>query len=229
MRLYTILVFIALYSSALAQSAGERILFHPTMNEQAMELGQSYYSITLEDSIQFDALKFYISDVQLYYQDQLVLSLEKTHHLIDLENPESLTIELNPNKDSILTYNNIRFNLGVDSLTNSSGAFGGDLDPTNGMYWTWQSGYINFKLEGLSKACPARKNVFQFHLGGFLGDNNAIQKVRLETSKKEQNINFAIDKLLEKINIKEQYQIMSPSIEAVEISKLVADIFTIKS
>ncbi len=225
MRLITILVFIALYSSALAQSAGERLLFHPTMNGQALELGRNYFATSLKDSVQFDALKFYISDVQLFQDDKFVFSLQKTHHLIDIEKQESLTINLSTNKDSSLTFNQVRFSLGVDSLTNSSGAFGGDLDPTNGMYWTWQSGYINFKLEGVSKACPARKNAFQFHLGGFLGEHNAIQNIRLVISEKETKIEFPIDKFLEQINIKEQYQIMSPSVEAVAISKLVADLF----
>jgi hypothetical protein len=37
-----------------------------------------------------------------------------------------------------LKYDQIQFQLGIDSLTNVSGAMGGDLDPTKGMYWTWQ-------------------------------------------------------------------------------------------
>jgi len=147
--------------------------------------------------------------------------------LIDIENSESLAVNFGTEEKQSLKYNNIRFNLGVDSLTNSSGAFGGDLDPTNGMYWAWQSGYINFKLEGVSKACPARKNAFQFHLGGFLGEHNALQKVHLNISDKESKIEFPIDQFLEQINLKEQYQIMSPSAEAVIISKTVADLFTI--
>ena len=62
----------------------------------------------------------------------------------------------------------IQFNLGIDSLTNVSGALGGDLDPTKGMYWTWQNGYVNFKLQGTSDLCNNPKNEFEFHLGGYL-------------------------------------------------------------
>jgi len=235
MKLTTTLLFIALYTSALAQSRGERISFHPTMNGESMEIGQSYYATALKDSVRFDALKFYISAIQLFQDEQLVFTLQKKHYLIDLENRESLIVDLKTKEDVDfkkgegfdLKYNRIQFSLGVDSLTNSSGAFGGDLDPTNGMYWTWQSGYINFKLEGVSKVCPARKNVFQFHLGGFLGEENALQKISLAVSGKDNKIEFAIDEWLEQINLKEQYQIMSPSVEAVKMSKLVADLFKI--
>ena len=38
--------------------------------------------------------------------------------------------------------------LGVDSVLNYNGVHEGALDPINGMYWTWQTGYIHCKLEG---------------------------------------------------------------------------------
>jgi hypothetical protein len=96
------------------------------------------------------------------------------------------------------------------------------------MYWTWQSGYSNFKLEGVSDFCPARNNRFQFHLGGYQAPFNALQKVELKTlNTKRININVAIDKLLAQLNLKETYQIMSPSQKAVELSQIAANIFSI--
>ena len=72
--------------------------------------------------------------------------------------PSSLALQIPSN----IPFSKLKFQLGIDSLTNVSGAMGGDLDPTKGMYWTWQSGYINMKIEGKSNSCKTRKNQFQF-------------------------------------------------------------------
>jgi hypothetical protein len=69
----------------------------------------------------------------------------------------------------------------------------GDLDPIKGMYWAWQSGYINMKIEGKSSSCRTRKNEFQFHIGGYLSPYYAMRKVALTYDKKATEINIGID------------------------------------
>ena len=54
----------------------------------------------------------------------------------------------------------------------------GDLDPLKGMYWTWQSGYINFKIEGSSPYVVIKEQVC-FHWW-FSTPFNAIQHVVLD-------------------------------------------------
>jgi hypothetical protein len=127
-----------------------------------------------------------------------------------------------------LRFNSIKFNLGIDSVTNVSGAMGGDLDPTRGMYWTWQSGYINFKLAGASNLCSTRKNQFQFHLGGYLSPYAALQTVTLNASGSAITVYFDVEKLLEGINLARQNEIMSPGEESIVISKLAAQAFRTK-
>lgn len=56
--------------------------------------------------------------------------------------------------------------LGVDSALNYDGVHGGDLDPIHGMYWTWQTGYIHCKIEGIFELSGKRVPL-EFHLGGF--------------------------------------------------------------
>ena len=56
-------------------------------------------------------------------------------------------------------YNQITFTIGVDSLRSTMDVSKrpGVLDPAqghDGMYWTWNSGYIFFKMEGISPAAP---------------------------------------------------------------------------
>jgi hypothetical protein len=106
---------------------------------------------------------------------------------------------------------------------------GGDLDPTKGMYWTWQSGYINLKLEGKSKQVPGGNNVFQFHLGGYAAPFATAQEVRLETTNDDiVTIQADVQRLLEGINLGQQNSIMMPGKEAVILSQKAAAMFNIR-
>ena len=95
-----------------------------------------------------------------------------------------------------MRFNTIAFNLGIDSITNVSGAQGGDLDPTKGMYWAWQSGFINIKLQGTSNSCPPPKNEFEFHLGGYQYPFNSLQTIILKTGNEKKLRYFLILKNL---------------------------------
>jgi len=213
---------ILLLSFNLNAQRGLMLKFEPCWKGSKLIEGQSYQ---LDDqSITVDQLKFYISNIQLYKKGKKVGSVEQKHFLIDCSNPESLTITAIPS----IRFDSIHFNLGIDSLTNVSGVFGGDLDPLNGMYWTWQSGYINFKLEGKASNCPARNNRFNLHLGGYLAPHNSLCSVGLKVKNKSNiQINFDVRQLLQEIDLEEVYNIMSPGEEAVQLSRKVANIFTV--
>lgn len=230
MKVYFFIFILFLPLQIQGQPKEGNLRFVLTFNEEILELGKNYYLPSIKDSVEFEAFKFYVSDVQFLKKNKKVeASMEKKYLLIDLENPESLSHSFTFNSKKRANFKVLQFNIGIDSLTNVSGAFGGDLDPTNGMYWTWQSGYINFKLEGTSPVCPARYNRFQFHIGGYAAPFNALQKVSLKISDSSNiEVHIAIDKLLAQINLAEEYQIMSPNQKAVEMSKLITDIFSMK-
>jgi len=228
MKLCVSFIFFMLSFSLFGQKEKLWIQFQLTLDSQPVEIDKNYVTSKLKDSISFEAIRFYISNIEFFLDDEKTFSLEKKHHLIDLEKEKSMKVDLDADQE--FNYNQIKFNLGIDSLTNVSGAFGGDLDPSNGMYWTWQSGYINFKLEGVTATCPARHHRFQYHLGGYQAPFPSMQKIELPISNSDSKdiiINFAIDKFFNKINVKETYQIMSPNQEAVDLAKLVASIFSI--
>jgi hypothetical protein len=129
-----------------------------------------------------------------------------------------------------VVFNKIHFSIGIDSVTNSSGVFGGDLDPTNGMYWTWQSGYINFKLEGKSLLSSARKNKFEYHIGGYLYPNNTLQEVELEVNNNDKIIiNIDISKFIVELDISTINKVMSPGESAVILSTHLPKLFSIKN
>ncbi len=52
-----------------------------------------------------------------------------------------------------------------------SGAQTGALDPANGMFWSWSTGYIMTKFEGTT----AGGTDLEFHIGGFKGVNSVLR------------------------------------------------------
>lgn len=164
--------------------------FKPVFDRLSLESNKEY--ITSEkDTITITAFKCYVSNIEIQYDDKFVYAEKDSYHLLDLENPNSFHIPINRSSDKAIT--KITFNIGIDSLTSSSGALGGDLDVTKGMYWAWQSGYINMKIEGQSPSCKTRKNQFQFHLGGYLQPYYAIRKKAIPVNQKVNDVTIAID------------------------------------
>ena len=221
---FFILVFL-LGKLSLAQN--QTFVFHPVFGNSDLRLSESYYKLNEKDSLQIETLKFYISDIEFLNEGKIIFKEKNSFHLVDASNDKSLAIVLKI--PSTVNFTQIRFNLGIDSITNVSGALGGDLDPTKGMYWTWQSGYVNFKLEGKSNLCKTRNNVFQFHLGGYQKPFYALQSITLDVNKKDKiEIFLDISKLISTIDLSKENEIMSPGKDAVLIAEKVKNIFSVK-
>lgn len=113
---------------------------------------------------------------------------------------------------------------------NVSGAMGGDLDPMKGMYWTWNSGYINFKLEGNSPECPSRNNAFQFHLGGYTSPNSTLRNLSFQIPPDEKiMLRMDISRFLMAVDLNKQHHIMSPGPDAAALSTLASKMFSINA
>lgn len=178
-----------------------------------------------KDSINIETFKFYISDLKLKLNDQLVYENKHLYKLIDLSDDSTYTASTYV--PSHLLFNSITFSIGVDSITNKEGIHSGDLDPTKGMYWTWQNGYINFKLEGKCSLCMTRNNEFQFHIGGYQFPFSSIQTINL-LAEPQKNIYVDIDlrKLIELNDLVNENNIVAPSKEAVLFSNQIASVFS---
>ena len=215
-------IFLLKYSFLNAQKTHTFTLsFLPTWKKERLVLDKNYF--TENDTISISKLKFYISNVEFFNKNKSVFVEKNSFHLIDIE--EEKTLQINLQLSDNLNFTHLKINIGIDSTTQVSGAMGGDLDPTNGMYWTWQSGYINFKLEGTSARCKARKNEFQFHIGGYTSPLNSLQ-TRLYSLKEKDKLELKFDvfNFLKNINLAKTHHIMSPSLEAVEIGFLIIKI-----
>ncbi|MDN4165418.1 hypothetical protein QWY31_07890 [Cytophagales bacterium LB-30] len=132
------------------------------------------------ETFSVSTLNYYVSNIILSKEDgsTFVVPQEKSYFLIRNHTPETCLITL----DSIPadTYTGIAFTIGVDSLRSVSDISKrtGVLDPAQneGMYWTWNSGYIFFMMEGISSEAPedpTGTRAFRFHIGGFGGYESA--------------------------------------------------------
>lgn len=228
MKLPVIFLFLILISQncpSFAQTSNNiQLNFLLLLGDSTLQLGENYYKTAQGDSFLIETFRFYISNIEFLNDGKTVWKDTNTAHLIDAENPKSLSFLLE--KPDSIAFSQLQFCIGIDSLTNVSGVMGGDLDPTKGMYWTWQSGYINLKLEGKSNLCTTKNKDFQFHLGGYQTPFYALQKVSFFTSKEEKiELKVNILTFLQNVNVAKENHIMSPNQAAVLMAQQWAKAF----
>jgi hypothetical protein len=226
MKIKSILFFFFLQLSSLTAQQVVELTIFPTFNTEPITLEEAYKFNQGKDSITFSTIKFYISNLEFYYKNKLIHKEKEGAHLIDLENENSNKMKIDVGKINL--FDEVKFDLGIDSSTNVSGAFGGDLDPTKGMYWTWQSGYINVKIEGQSNLCNNRQKEFQLHLGGHANEVNALQAIILKVPQTTPiNIEIDLFAYVKSIDLSGNNMVMSPSSNAVILSNKLAQCFKV--
>jgi hypothetical protein len=218
------LVLIMLVSKVDSIAQSLSIDFHASCKNMILPDTAISFKINENDSVKISEFRFYVSKLSFWKSEKQIWKEEESFHLIDLLDDSSNKIKLKIPVEMV--FDKLEFYLGIDSLTNVSGAMGGDLDPTRGMYWTWQNGYINAKIEGTSNVCKSRKNEFQFHLGGYMAPFQCVQKIEMNIDRnKHIQIGISVEKMIESFDLAKQTKIMSPSLNAVEVSKKLAKCF----
>nr|WP_294858819.1 MbnP family protein [uncultured Fluviicola sp.] len=195
-----------------------------TLGEQLVGLNRA--ASLNERSFQLEQARFYLSKFEFYQNDQLVAVDPVEAYLVDFEIDSTRKIIFPAIQSAQI--DEIRFLLGIDSITNTSGAMNGALDPMYGMYWSWQSGYINCKLEG-TFLTPERE-AFQLHLGGYASPFSGAQRIVLKNSKTGiVQLNIDLNSLMRAVVLsKSDLHVMSPCIKAVEYAQLLAKSFELK-
>ena len=139
----------------------------------------STYTTANGDVFTADIFKYYVSNIRLVRPDNSEFAIPESYFLVDHDNAATMQLHM----DSLTatgSFKSIKFILGVDSTRNVSGAQEGALDPANGMFWTWNTGYIFFKLEGASAVIPTPAQTFTYHIGGFSGANVNYKEISLD-------------------------------------------------
>lgn len=217
MRLnFIFLVFCFLCTQATAQYTIHFSVFNGT---QRIQPDPEHYQES-KNGIGLKQLKFYISGIQFVNAKGKVWKESESYHLLDIGNTDSVVVALP--KDFLPE--TCSFFVGIDSVTNVSGAQTGDLDPMNGMYWTWQSGYINVKLEGVIEK-NGQHSEFEYHLGGYAGEHRSIQSFTASNVATRLSIQIDLEHFFNSFDPQLLSHIMSPGKNAVMLSHLLIKSF----
>lgn len=121
--------------------------------------------------------RIYLGQFTLADDTGSLASFPDTYHLLDAGDSASLTVRLHADARP---FRRIVFQVGIDSIRNVSGAQTGALDPVHGMFWTWNTGYINIRLEGTSPSANTADGRFEYHIGGFRAGESTRRTVALD-------------------------------------------------
>lgn len=159
-----------------------KITFVNTVKGKPLELNTGSYINPFGEKYSVSKFKYYISNVFLIKGKVFSFSCAypfgkpECYHLVDESKSDDLHFSFALGAGN---YDALNFMLGVDSLHNVSGAQTDALDPLNDMFWTWNSGYVMAKLEGRSLQSKLVNNKLEFHIGGFMGENNVLKNITL--------------------------------------------------
>ncbi len=150
--------------------------FQNVVGSQTLVLDNAWYTTDAGDSLKIREYKYYVTNFVLH-GDSSEFNEPESYYLVDERKPSSgiFTIDSIP----VGRYSKVSFLIGVDARRNTAGAQTGALDPTNLMFWDWNTGYIMAKLEGTSPQINTFENNMSYHMGGFSGEYSVLQMVTL--------------------------------------------------
>jgi len=121
--------------------------------------------------------------------------------------------------------NKISLLFGIDSAIQVGGVGTGALDPLRGMYWTWQTGYVQWKMEGAIRV-DGVESPMELHLGGFDGPTNAqvlMPICLIDPSSDSVVANWDISPFIAEVLRRKKFGVMSPSPIARDYCRIIAD------
>ncbi|WP_192823917.1 MULTISPECIES: MbnP family protein [Rufibacter] len=160
---------------AVPQSGEVTLVFDHVVGNFPLSLEDLEYTNANGDGFRVSKFQYYISNLVFRKADGTEYHQPESYYLVDESIPSSKLVSVKdvPPGD----YSGLSFTIGVDSARNVAGAQTGALDPANGMFWSWNTGYVFLKLEGTS---PQSKNGgLVFHTGGFQAPHNSLRTVSL--------------------------------------------------
>ncbi|MBV9988378.1 MAG: hypothetical protein JO301_11920 [Chitinophagaceae bacterium] len=180
--------------SLMAQRGGTSrtltLQFHHNIGIDTLELGNTYIN-ALGDTVTIQRFRYYVSNFALVDKNGRIHTLPEQYFLVDEADPASKTIVLGVPASAELI--GVRFMLGVDSARNVSGVQTGVLDPSRGMFWTWNSGYVMAKLEGSSPSAHVAGNIFTYHIGGYRQPMSTMRFIELPIASSAATLDIVAD------------------------------------
>jgi len=173
-----------------SQSGKLRMEFDNVAGDKNLVLNSVTYRNAAGEDFVATKFNYFISNIRLFRTDGTIYTVpqDSSYFLVkeDTKASQFVTLPNVPFGD----YQSVEFMVGVDSLSSTAPIEKrkGVLDPSgsmmeDGMYWSWNSGYIFVKLEGTSPAGNPVNGKFYYHIGLFGGysqrtvNNTRIVKV----------------------------------------------------
>jgi len=167
-----------------------KVGFEPMVGDSGLVFSSKTYTNHAGNTFNVTTWMYYVSNIKLTKTDNSVVTIANSYFLVDHSSAAGSMISI-----ANVPYGNYKameFTLGVDSARNVSGAQTGALDPANGMFWTWSSGYIMAKMEGASPQSTDVANKLIFHVGGFSGTNNVLKNINISFDAEVANVSETI-------------------------------------
>jgi hypothetical protein len=207
--------------------------FIPIVDSTILQLNNIAYCLNGKDSFQISEFKCYVGNFRFNSDKSNLINSENQYYLLNAEDSISLHRDFNLSQISIIK--SIDFTIGIDSITNVSGAMANDLDPTNGMFWAWNTGYINAKLSGNSNSCKTVHHAFEFHIGGYKHPFNTLRKIHLELTQPivfvkwqgHLKIKINIAEWMKNIDLSKMNNVVEPSADAMFVADNYSKMFSV--
>lgn len=214
-------------------------MFENYFGNDMVKLDGTTFTTAQNEDITISTINYWITNIEFVKADGSTYKEPESYRLV--RGDQAATRHFHVKDVPAGTYTGVKYIIGVDVARNTGGAQTGALDPAiNGdMYWSWSTGYIQAKLEGLSPASTQANNAFMFHIGGVAAGTESPRNISLTfaapivvgekagtaTIKADVAKWFAPNAL----NIAQTPMIMSPGTKAAEIADNYAQMFSITS
>lgn len=186
----------------------------------------SVYQDDFGNNYKFTLVKIYLGNIGLEDNGSNLTYADERFVLLD---PSTMHYDLG--KVEASTYPNLVFNIGMDSTTNHSDpntypATSPLYPQSPSMHWSWSSGYIFYKLEGVADTNNDMtfESNFSFHVGTDGLTRAQSLNVSADIQKDQSNmimLNVDVTKFLTNVNLDTEY--MSHTMGTMPLATKIAD------
>ena len=211
-----VLLFLMGLISGVAEGQSAVVVHHQvTLGDAKVVLGEWQKSDS-NVSVRIDKLRWYVSLPPAGKKGSKAW-------LLDLADSASLDQQM-----SRPVNNKISLLFGIDSAIQVGGVGTGALDPLRGMYWTWQTGYVQWKMEGAIRV-DGVESPLELHLGGFDGvtkSQSMLSDYLIYPTTNSVIAQWDISPFLAEVVRRKKFGVMSPSPIARDYCRIIASSVT---
>ena len=208
-----VLLFLMSLISGVAEGQSAVVVHHQvTLGDAKVVLGEWQKSDS-NVSVRIDKLRWYVSLPPAGKKGSKAW-------LLDLADSASLDQQM-----SRPVNNKISLLFGIDSAIQVGGVGTGALDPLRGMYWTWQTGYVQWKMEGAIRV-DGLESPLELHLGGFDGvtkSQSMLSDYLIYPTTNSVIAQWDISPFLAEVVRRKKFGVMSPSPIARDYCRIIAN------